>query len=90
MIQLPPKDGVNGGQYVLAHRGGSREVLENTLGAFKYSNKNGVDVIEFDVQLSKDEEVLVSHDEDFERLFKRETCHEGMYTVRTTDSDKIP
>lgn len=33
---------------------------------------------------------MVAHDEDFERLFNKETFHKGMNTISTTDSDKLP
>lgn len=45
-----------------AHRGASYEAPENTLAAFLLAGELGADGIEFDVQLSKDGEVVVIHD----------------------------
>mmetsp|Transcript_11258 Transcript_11258/g.9644 ORF Transcript_11258/g.9644 Transcript_11258/m.9644 type:complete len:89 (+) Transcript_11258:82-348(+) len=39
---------------LIAHRGGSREVLENTLGAFQHAINNGADIIETDLHITKD------------------------------------
>jgi glycerophosphoryl diester phosphodiesterase len=45
-----------------AHRGASHQAPENTLAAFLRAVELGADGIEFDVQLSKDGEVVVIHD----------------------------
>lgn len=58
----------HGRTYTCAHRGGSMETMENTLHAFKRSEKLGIDIIETDVQESKDGVVVVAHDYDFKRL----------------------
>ncbi|XP_063710542.1 lysophospholipase D GDPD1-like isoform X2 [Symsagittifera roscoffensis] len=52
----------------IAHRGGSCEFLENTMTAFRNAVKVGADVIELDVQLTKDKKVVVCHDNNLERL----------------------
>lgn len=65
-----------------AHRGSRAEGLpENTLSAFTDALICGADIIEFDVWLSRDNEVIVFHDENFERMTS-ETC-----THRVTDTD---
>lgn len=46
----------------ISHRGGSAENLENTLTAFRHAQKAGTDLLELDVQLTKDKKVVVSHD----------------------------
>lgn len=54
---------------IWAHRGCSYEYPENTLPAFEAACKlQGIAGIELDVQLSKDGEVVVFHDETLERL----------------------
>ena len=53
---------------VWAHRGASGYVPENTLEAFKKAVKLGADGIELDVQLSKDGELVVIHDETVDRV----------------------
>ena len=50
-----------------AHRGASGYAPENTLEAFKLAIDMGADGIELDVQLSKDEELVVIHDEEIDR-----------------------
>jgi glycerophosphoryl diester phosphodiesterase len=45
-----------------AHRGASSEAPENTLAAFLLAAELGADGIELDVQLSRDQEVVVIHD----------------------------
>ncbi len=50
-----------------AHRGFSGKYPENTMRAFKMANEVGADGIELDVQLSKDGEVVVIHDERVDR-----------------------
>ncbi|SCY89713.1 glycerophosphodiester phosphodiesterase [Alkaliphilus peptidifermentans] len=47
---------------VIGHRGASAHGPENTIAAFKMALEKGCSGIELDVQLSKDEEVIVFHD----------------------------
>jgi glycerophosphoryl diester phosphodiesterase len=47
---------------VFAHRGGGGLYPENTLGAFEYSAKMGVDVLELDVHATSDGVLVVNHD----------------------------
>ena len=50
-----------------AHRGFSGQFPENTMLAFEKAVEAGADGIELDVQLSKDGEVVVIHDEELSR-----------------------
>ncbi len=52
---------------VTAHRGSSFEAPENTMSAIKKAVENGADYVEIDVQLTKDNEIILLHDETFER-----------------------
>ena len=52
---------------IFAHRGASGYTPENTLAAFRLAEKQGADGIELDVQLTKDGEVVVIHDEKIDR-----------------------
>ncbi len=52
---------------VIAHRGDSKNAPENTLASFKKALEMGVDGIEFDVQLTKDGQLVVIHDERVDR-----------------------
>lgn len=52
---------------VVAHRGDSFSFPENTLQAFQSAQDLGVDIIETDVHLTKDNEVVIWHDDTLER-----------------------
>src|SRR5205814_5101727 len=52
---------------VIAHRGASGTHPENTLAAFRRAVELGADMIELDVQLTRDGEVVVFHDATLER-----------------------
>ena len=62
---------------VWAHRGASGYAPENTLDAFQKAVEMGADGIELDVQMTKDGELVVIHDENdqscqqWKRLGKR-------------------
>ena len=59
---------------IFAHRGFSGKYPENTMIAFKKAVEIGVDGIELDVHLTKDNEIVIIHDEDIKR-----TCNgEGL------------
>lgn len=49
-------------QQIIAHRGASGYLPENTLAAAELAHRQGADWIECDVVMTKDEEVLVLHD----------------------------
>jgi glycerophosphoryl diester phosphodiesterase len=53
---------------VIAHRGASSELQENTLPAFERAIELGADYVEFDVQASSDGGLVVFHDLRLERL----------------------
>ena len=52
---------------ISAHRGGAGEFIENTMPAFHHSVQLGVDMLEIDVQETKDSVVVISHDNDMYR-----------------------
>ena len=52
---------------ILAHRGASGTAPENTIAAFKKALVDGCDGFEFDVQQTKDGEIVVFHDWTLER-----------------------
>lgn len=53
---------------VWAHRGASGYAPENTLEAFQLAAEMGADGVELDVQLTKDGEIVVAHDERIDRV----------------------
>lgn len=52
---------------VLAHRGASGYAPENTMPAFEKAIEQGADGFELDVQMTKDGEIVVIHDETIDR-----------------------
>lgn len=52
---------------IMAHRGDSHNTPENTMLALEAAASIGVDVLESDVHLTKDDEVVLFHDEDLQR-----------------------
>ena len=64
----------------IIHRGGPRYNFENTMDAFKFSVRHGAEFIEFDIQPTKDNDVVVFHDKEFTRTCGKdelvcELCH---------------
>ena len=53
---------------VIAHRGASGSLPENTLPAYALAALQGADMIEIDLHRSRDDEMLVVHDEDLAGL----------------------
>ena len=53
---------------IFAHRGASAYAPENTIEAFALAVEQGAEGIELDVQLTKDGEVVVIHDETIDRV----------------------
>ena len=53
---------------VIGHRGAAGLALENTLTAFKKALEVGVDIVEFDIQLTADGIPVLLHDETLERI----------------------
>lgn len=52
---------------IFAHRGASRYAPENTLPAFALAAEQGADGVELDVHLTRDDQLVVIHDETLER-----------------------
>ena len=53
---------------ITAHRGASKAAPENTMYAFQAALDSDADYIELDVQLTKDEQLVVFHDEKIDRV----------------------
>ena len=52
---------------VIAHRGASGNFPENTIPAFEEAIRLGVEMIEFDVHLTRDGRLLIIHDATVDR-----------------------
>lgn len=63
LLRSPPAGPVQ----VIAHRGGPVHAPENTLAAFRNAIDQGVSWLEFDVQMTRDGELVVIHDETVDR-----------------------
>jgi len=50
------------------HRGSPTYITENTIPSFEKAIEQGVDGIEFDIRLTKDNKIVIFHDEDLKRL----------------------
>ncbi len=53
---------------VWAHRGASAYAPENTLEAFELAAQMHADGVELDIQLTRDGEMVVTHDEEIKRV----------------------
>jgi glycerophosphoryl diester phosphodiesterase len=61
-VRIPPAAGLKLPIQVHGHRGARAILPENTIAAFEYAIRAGVDAIELDVVVSSDDVVVVSHD----------------------------
>lgn len=61
----------DGGPLVIAHRGASAVAPENTKSAIEEAIRLGAPVIEFDVRQTRDGELVLFHDDNFERVTGR-------------------
>jgi glycerophosphoryl diester phosphodiesterase len=68
---------------ICAHRGLSPEYPENTILAFRKAIEIGVDLLELDIQMSKDKQIIVCHDSD---LFR---CSNEHGLVHNLDYEEI-
>ena len=79
---------------VIAHRGASGDRPENTLSAFQLAVDQRADMIEIDLHLSRDDAIVVRHDEDLTGLgLKREMRAVDLAQIQSLDAgdgEKIP
>lgn len=54
--------------YIIGHRGAAGLSPENTIAGIITARNLGVDAVEFDVQLTKDNELILHHDADLSRM----------------------
>ncbi|MHA1641363.1 MAG: glycerophosphodiester phosphodiesterase [Promethearchaeota archaeon] len=80
---------------IIAHAGGAKDVPENTMTAFKKSIELGAEYVEFDIHLTKDDEIVIIHDSDTYRttnvkgLVKEMTLNEIKH-LKVEGFEKIP
>lgn len=87
---------------IIAHRGESHDAPENTLAAINLAWQKNADAVEIDIQLSKDNKIVVIHDVNTKRtggrnkLVKRQTLEElkkldvGIYKDKRWRNERIP
>ncbi len=54
---------------IIGHRGAAGLATENTIASFVAAQAAGVDVLEFDLRLTKDQQIVVNHDKSLLRVF---------------------
>ena len=90
-LRTPPMTSIQ----IIAHRGGPKYAPENTLAAFRNAIAQGVDGLEFDVQMTKDGELVVIHDETVDRTSNgvgavRELTFEQIRALDVGNGEKVP
>jgi glycerophosphoryl diester phosphodiesterase len=74
---------------VIAHRGASGHLPENTLPAYQLAVEQGADMIEIDLHRTRDAAVVITHDEDLCGLGGRgEICDASLSEVRALDAGR--
>ena len=72
---------------VIAHRGASGELPENTLPAYELAVAQGSDMIEIDLHTTRDGAIVITHDEDLEDLGGRgEVADATLGEIRRLDA----
>ncbi len=61
----------------IGHRGAKAYVKENTLDSFSKAIELGVNAIELDVRTSKDEELIISHDDNLKKVYGKDVRISG-------------
>ncbi len=70
---------------IIGHRGNPSQAPENTLSGFIKAYENGVDVFEVDVEITKDGEIIIMHD----NTINRTTTYTGTKTVNQMTLSEI-
>ena len=79
----------------IAHRGAGMEVTENSLAAFLLAIKMGVEMVELDVQVTKDGELVVIHDPWVDRVTNgrgnvRDFTLAELQKFKTAEGESLP
>ena len=75
---------------IVAHRGASSLVRENTIESFKKAIEIGVDMIEFDVRRTKDQALIVYHDELMQEKLVKELTYDEISKMAKGQGYSIP
>lgn len=79
---------------VIGHRGAAGLALENTIESIGAAIQAGVDAIEFDIRITKDGELVLSHDKHLGRVSKKspritESSLANLKTIRLHNGEEI-
>lgn len=77
-FNFTPKPPLSG---LIGHRGVAALAPENTLASFELASKQGIEWVEFDVRLTRDEHLIIFHDDTLERT----TNGSGLVNEHTLD-----
>ncbi len=72
---------------VVAHRGASGNFPENTISAYKEALKYGIQILEIDVRLTRDNEIVAFHDEALNRIANINSSIEELSTNEISNID---
>ena len=75
---------------IIAHRGASSLARENTIDSFKKAIEIGVDMIEFDVRRTKDQALIVHHDELMEGKPVKELTYDEILKMAIGQGFSVP
>lgn len=80
---------------IIAHRGDSSQALENSLEAFRLALALPVDMIEFDIRKSRDNQLYVMHDKETGRTAEKnidieQSLSEEIANVKLKNGEPIP
>lgn len=75
---------------IIAHRGFSGLYFENTLKAFEEAVNVGADYIEFDINRTRDGEIIVVHDYSIKGKYFKDMTFEEVEKISLADNCKIP
>jgi len=80
---------------IIGHRGAKGEKAENTLEGFRYSFNNKVDGVELDIHCTKDQHLVVIHDDTLDRTTDRQgkisqMSLEDISSANAGDGEKVP
>ena len=77
-------------RWLIAHRGASAYAPENTVPAFRLAAEQGANWVEFDLQLTKDRQIVCLHDNSLERTTDAEELFPDRFrTVPATSSSPV-
>jgi glycerophosphoryl diester phosphodiesterase len=90
-VAIPPQDVSRAHpRWLVAHRGASAYAPENTVPAFRLAADQGATFVEFDLQLTKDRQIVCLHDNSLERTTDVEELFPDRFrTVPATQASPV-